>query len=255
MPIINHLNLANTWNDWLTGTQQLIEFANNFTQNTSMVSLYNGTSPFIVNNDLRVDGDLTVNGSVDLDVSTDYDNLNISGNLILSASNTAGDKVGPFFEVANTATTGASRYQILGNGLAYTFDIDAGGNPDLYLEPGQTYAFDLQQLNGAHPFVIRTTDSGSTSDGGTYYNVGLTHIEITSGGNDVITSKGFEAQGKNKGILYWKVPANTVGGIYYYQCTSHAVMKGTIYIENSNRAAFAKANSIADATAFAIGLG
>ena len=52
------------------------------------------------------------------------------------------------------------------------------------------------------------------------------------------------------------MPANTIGGIYYYQCTAHPAMNGTIYIENSNAVALSAANgALGDAIAFAIGLG
>ena len=51
----------------------------------------------------------------------------------------------------------------------------------------------------ARPFVIRTTNepASSVNDGGTYYNVGLTHVEISSDGGSVITSEGYNAQRKN----------------------------------------------------------
>lgn len=255
MPIIDHLNLANTWNDWLTGTQQLISFANNFTENANMVSVHSGVSPFLINNDLKIDGDLDVTGNFKLNIPTDYDNLTLGGNLILSQSDTG--ESGVYYEVANTAPTAATRWSIMGDSSVYSFDFSNEGNPDLYLESGQTYAFDLQKLNGAHPFVIRTTNENSNvSDGGSYYNVGLTHIDIEGGGGSIKTSRGYDAQGKNNGILYWKVPANTIGGIYYYQCTAHPAMNGTIYIENSNAVALEVANGIGgDAVAFAIGLG
>ena len=35
MAIIDHLNLANTWNDWLNVTSELITFNNDFTDNAN----------------------------------------------------------------------------------------------------------------------------------------------------------------------------------------------------------------------------
>ena len=255
MPIINHLNLANTWHDWLNVSSDLITFANNFTDNANMVSVYSGSSPFDVFNDLTIDGNLEVTGNLKLNRNTDFDNLTIPGNLIVTQTDT-GDS-GVYYETANTSQAAASRYSIQGNGAAYIFDIDQGNNPALYLEPGYTYAFDLQQLYGAHPFVIRTSNTSATvNDGGTYYNVGLTHVEVESAGGSLKTSTGFDAQGKNTGILYWKVPQTIIGDTLYYQCTAHAgAMVGPIYIGNSERVAFDKANSASDdALAFAIGL-
>ena len=254
MPIIDHLNLSNTWHQWINVTSDLITFANNFTENANMVNVHSGTTPFDIFNDLTIDGNLEVTGNLKLNRDTDFDNLTVPGNLIVTETDTGNS--GVYYETANTSQAAASRYQIQGNGVAYIFDIDQGNNPDLYLETGYTYAFDLQQLYGAHPFVIRTTSSGDVNDGGTYYNVGLTHVEIESAGGSVKTSTGFDAQRKNTGILYWKVPETIIGETLYYQCTAHAgAMVGPIYIGNSERAAFDKANNLTDdALAFAIGL-
>ena len=254
MPIIDHLNLSNTWHQWINVTTELITFANNFTENANMVNVHSGTAPFDIFNDLTIDGNLEVTGNLKLNRNTDFDNLTVPGNLIVTETDTGNS--GVYYETANTSQAAASRYSIQGNGVAYVFDIDQGNNPSLYLETGYTYAFDLQQLYGAHPFVIRTTNaSGSVNDGGTYYNVGLTHVEISSDGGSVITSEGYNAQRKNVGILYWKVPETIIGDTLYYQCTVHPAMVGPIYIGNSERAAFDKANNLVDdALAFAIGL-
>ena len=60
------------------------------------------------------------------------------------------------------------------------------------------------------------------------------------------------------GILYMQIPAGTanMGDTYYYQCTAHAsAMVGTITVENSVQAAFAKANStVSDAIALSVAL-
>tara|TARA_Y100000592_G_scaffold100046_1_gene178375 strand:- start:1249 stop:1920 length:672 start_codon:yes stop_codon:yes gene_type:complete len=220
-----------------------------------MISVHSGSSPFDVFNDLTIDGNLDVTGNLKLNRNTDFDNLTIPGNLIVTETDTGNS--GVYYETANTSQAAASRYQIQGNGIAYIFDVDQGNNPELYVEVGYTYAFDLQQLNNAHPFVIRTSNNASTvNDGGTYYNVGLTHVEIESAGGSVKTSTGFDAQRKKGGILYWKVPEAIKGDILYYQCTAHAGnMVGPIYIGNSEGVAFDRANSASDdALAFAIGL-
>ena len=105
--------------------------------------------------------------------------------MILSEAGTA-----PFFNVANTAGVATTRFVVDHSGsAAYIFDTHTGLNPDISLRPGQTFAFDLQKLNGVHPFVIRTSNTaGSVSDGNTYYNVGLTHVQTegTSGHAEVV---------------------------------------------------------------------
>ncbi len=255
MAIINHLNLANTWNDWLNVTSELIAFNNNFTDAAN-----SGNNTFAIFTDadfhnptLNINADLTVAGNLSLGVEGDFSEMVIPGNVVVEHDGTGSD--GVYATTANTSGTVASRWAIEGNGVVYAFDFSNEGNPSLYVEPGRTYAIDLQKLHGAHPFVIRTTNhNANVTDGGSYYNVGLTHVQVSS--NNLIIRTGYNAQLRNRGILYWKVPANTVGQQLYYQCTAHPQMNGTIYIENTMDAAFPAANGIVDdATAFAIALG
>ena len=58
-------------------------------------------------------------------------------------------------------------------------------------------------------------------------------------------------------LVTLKVPANTIGETYYYQCTSHASnMVGNLFIEQTATAAFNTANGvISEALALAIALG
>jgi len=255
MAIIDHLNLANTWNDWLNVTSELITFNNDFTDNANTG---NGIFEIFTDADyhdptLNINADLTVAGNLNLGTFGDFSEMVLPGNVIIEPSDTGGS--GFFVKTANVSGTVASRWSIMGDSSVYAFDFSNEGNPNLYVEPGRTYAFDLQKLNGLHPFVIRTTNEGANvTDGSSFYNVGLTHVEVSS--NNLIIRTGYDAQLRNKGILYWKVPANTLGTQLYYQCTAHPVMNGTIYIENTNDAAFPAANGIVDdATAFAIALG
>ena len=244
MATINQLTTSNTFLQWLAATQSLITHHNNFKEGAS------GT--FTANTSLEVDGDLTVTGNVSLDVAG-FDNLSMNGNLILAQTDTAA-----FFTDANTSGSVAARWSIEGaSGVGYSFDSYHGANPSIKVKPGQTYAFDLQKLMGSHPFVVRTeSTTGTVSDTSTYYNVGLTHVE-KSGGNSLIISKGADAQGKTNGILYWKVPANTVGSTLYYQCTAHpSSMVGNLEVENTVKAAFDTANTVIDESiAVAIALG
>ena len=243
MAIINQLTTSNTFQEWLSATTGLIDLNNQFVEGVG--------GQFTANSNVRIDGNLVVTGNVNLDVAG-FDNLTVAGNLILSQADTA-----PFFNVANTSGTATSRLVVNSDGSsAYLFDIDPNANPTIRLKPGHTFAFDLQALGGSHPFVIRRFNSAANvADGGTYYNVGLTHVE--SDGADLTIRKGFDAQGQTDGILYWKVPANTIGETYYYQCTSHASnMVGNLFIEQTSTAAFNTANGvISEALALAIALG
>jgi len=243
MATINQLTTSNTFLQWLSATQSLITHHNNFKEGES------GT--FRANTSMQIDGDLAVTGNVNLDAAG-FDNLTMNGNLILAQTDT-----GPFFSDANTSGSVAARWSIEGaSSVGYSFDSYHGANPSIKVKPGQTYAFDLQKLAGAHPFVVRTeSTAGTVSDTSTYYNVGLTHVEKS--GNSIVISKGADAQGKNNGILYWKVPANTIGSTLYYQCTAHAsAMVGNIEVENTVKAAFNAANTVVDESiAIAIALG
>ena len=250
MAIIDQLTTSNTFQEWLSATTELIDMNNQFVEGVG--------GAFTANSNLRVDGDLTVTGNVNLDVAG-FDNLSVAGNLILSEADTA-----PFFNVANTAGVATTRFVVDHSGTtAYIFDTHTGLNPDISLRPGQTFAFDLQKLNGVHPFVIRTSNTaGSVSDGNTYYNVGLTHVQTEgtsghAGSSRLLVRTGYDAQGQNKGILYWKVPANTAGRDFYYQCTSHAsAMVGNLKIEHTSTSAMERANAvISESIALSIALG
>jgi len=90
-------------------------------------------------------------------------------------------------------------------------------NPTLYVNAGETIAFDLTSVTASHPFEIR-------SDASTAYNTGLVHIAP-----DGTKTTGASAQGKTSGVLYWKVPGD-ISGTYKYICTVHGSMIGDIEI-------------------------
>ena len=248
MAIIRNITTGNTFQQHVTTTAETVQKLNHLTDGTI-------NDKFYANTDVLIDGNLDVTGNISLDAS-DFDNLTMNGNLILSDSESVVHKEGAF-----TSGETAARYIITGDGSNYVFTTSDGttsNDPDLYFKPGNTYAFDLTGLAGAHPFVIRTTDdTGTVGDGGTYMNVGLTHIETQNNGNRVVVSTGYSAQRKVGGILYMQIPAGTanMGDTYYYQCTVHPSMVGPITVENSVQAAFAKANStVSDAIALSIAL-
>ena len=249
MAIIRNITTGNTFQQHVTTTAETVQKLNHLTDGTV-------NDKFYANTDVVVDGNLDVTGNISLD-AVGFDNLTMNGNLILSQSDSVLYK-----EAAYTSGEASARYVITGNGVAYVFSTTGAtprSNPSLYFKAGSTYAFDLTGLAGAHPFVIRTTnDAASVNDGGTYMNVGLTHVETANDGNRVIVTQGFNAQRKKNGVLYFQIPAGTAnfGDVYYYQCTAHAgAMVGTITVENTVQAAFEKANTtISDAVALSIAL-
>lgn len=123
-------------------------------------------------------------------------------------------------DVHDIAVQAKTTFVVTANGSsAYRFDINGVvDNPRVYVRAGETIAFDLTGLGGAHPFQIQTT-------GGVAFNTGLIHIAENG-----TKTTGTSAQGKTAGTLYWKVPA-AISGTYEYQCTAHASMNGDIQIE------------------------
>lgn len=100
---------------------------------------------------------------------------------------------------------------------AYLIDQYSGNNPTVYAISGTTVAFKLEC--SGHPFLIQT-------GAGNNYNNGLIHVS-TSG----VVSLGSNAQGKDSGTLYWKVPYGISGG-YRYQCQNHLGMVGSVLIKD-----------------------
>lgn len=245
MAIINRVSTSNTFQQHVSTTDETVTTLNALTEGTG------GT--FTLSSDIKVDGSLDVTGNLNLSVG-EFDNITTNGNVVIqggvSNANVGLDVNGLYQFSANTSGAVATRFSVHNKGSsAYIFDQAPGDNPDLDLQAGQTYAFDLQKLNGQHPFVIRTVGHSTLEpNGNAFYNVGLTHVSAASNGSLTILKAG-NAQKKKDGILYWKVPANTAGDgtTYYYQCTAHAsAMVGRIYIGNRTRIIEAKANSITD---------
>jgi len=223
---INQLTTANTFQQWLVATQDLIGIANNLTNGVG------GT--FYANTDLVVGGNLTVTGNIKLD-DAGFNDINVAGNVYASGYVLSAD--------ANVKS-GVTTFKVTNSGTsAYLFDQYSGNNPDIYLHPGQTVSFNIDAVG--HPFLIRQ------SSGGTLYNVGLTHVSTTGA-----VSIGSDAQAKTTGTLIWKVPFDIINNTYVYQCQNHSGMVGNLIIQNTVTAAFAAANSVsADSLAFAIALG
>lgn len=283
---INYLTTANTFQQWLIGTQDLITVANNLTDNISGTFYANTNlvvgNTFNVVGDTTISGNLTVSGNIVLD-TIGFDDINANGSI--NVGNTlfvTGNSTFSNANVTNTLTTstirsssglitvssntivndwvfspnanvksGVTTFSVVNSGSsAYLFDQYSGNNPDIYLHPGQTVSFNINA--SGHPFLIRQSNAGAL------YNVGLTHVSTTG----VVTTEG-SAQGQVTGTLIWKVPFSLTNNTYVYQCQNHSSMVGNLIIQSTvtsaittANAAFVAANTAsADSLAFAIALG
>ena len=177
-------------------------------------------------------------GYADSDVSAHLNTSGASTNQILSwtgsdfawvADQTGGGGSSTFaalteialadLDVHDIAVPATSVHVMTPNGSSsYRSDIHGTtDNPTLYVNAGETIAFDLTGVTASHPFEIR-------SDASTAYGTGLIHI-AENGARTI----GSSAQGKTSGTLYWKVPGS-ISGTYKYICTAHAGMIGDIII-------------------------
>jgi len=283
---VSYVNTANTFQQWLIATQDLITVANNLTDN--IAGTFYANTNLVAGNTLNVVGDttisgnLTVSGNITLDAlgfddlavngsasiantlsvtgNTTLSNVNVtsklttsniissSGLLTISSNTLVNDFI---FSPNANVKSGVTTLSVVNSGSgAYLFDQYSGNNPDIYLHPGQTISFNINA--SGHPFLIRQSNAGPL------YNVGLTHVS-TAG---VVTTEG-SAQAQVSGTLIWKVPFDLTGNTYVYQCQNHSVMVGNLIIQPTvtsvntiATAAFAAANSaIGESLAFAIALG
>jgi plastocyanin len=217
----------------------------------------NGSASFA--NNLSVGGQTTLTGNVAMSGvlsvtgNTTLTNLAVSGSANISTlTSTSGlltSRTNIFVDgwaLSSNANvrTGVTTFAVTNSGSgAYVFDQYSGNNPDIYLHPGQTVSFNINA--SGHPFLIRQ------SNGGTLYNVGLTHVSTTG----VVTTES-DAQAKESGTLIWKVPFALTGNTYVYQCQVHSGMVGNLIIQSTVTAALAAATSATgDSLAFAIALG
>lgn len=77
MAIINQLSTANTFQEWLVSTQDLISTTNSLKEGVGGV--------FYANTDVVLDGDLTVTGNITLD-AVGFNDMNVAGNLYVGGT-------------------------------------------------------------------------------------------------------------------------------------------------------------------------
>jgi hypothetical protein len=109
---------------------------------------------------------------------------------------------------ATTAKAGGNTFVV----TVLTFQnwtVDGQSDPTLTLTRGETYVFDLQGVNGIHPFFIKT--ASSTGAGDQF--------------NDGVTNNG--AVGETD--ITFVVPL-TAPSQLFYNCGTHAAMAGVIEV-------------------------
>ena len=158
-----------------------------------------------------------------------HSNVNVTGiadgqGLVWNASTTrfeAGSLGGTIGRYEDASARFAVTYN---SSTSYRFTSHYGttDNPTLYIKQGTTFAFDLSALAGSHPFAIQTSSGAYNS--ANRISTGLTHVAT-----DGTVTTGLNAQGKTSGVLYFDVPINQSGPIYYV-CTAHSSMAGTIEV-------------------------
>ena len=107
---------------------------------------------------------------------------------------------------AQAACAGGNSYNITSNGTG-SWRFDGVDNPAITVIRGQTYTFQLQNVNAVHPFNINTVN---TTGNGSRYNSGVTNNGAT--GNTAIT---------------FVVPMDAPVQLHY-NCGNHAAMNGNI---------------------------
>lgn len=183
---------------------------------------------------------IAVSGQTTVAADTATDTLTVVGGSGISVTTDAGTDT---ITITSTVTSGASDFDQLGDASTANLSIDkiyepaiamlrvdnqgtsaytfpshySGNNPTIYVIGGTTIAFDLDAIPG-HPFEIQDPLSNP-------YNTGLVHVAT-----DGTVSTGSNAQGKQSGTLYWRVPESISGG-YRYQCQSHVAMVGSIQVK------------------------
>lgn len=164
---------------------------------------------------------LVAGSGISITTNAGSDTVTIASTVAAGASAFTGltDVISSSLTVDKIYLPAITRLNVTNNGAAaYRFDqYGSTDDPTIYAINGTTIAFSLQA--GGHPFLIQDNT-------GNNYNTGLVHVS-TAG----VVSTGSNAQGKDSGTLYWKIP-DSISGNYRYQCAAHAAMVGTITIKN-----------------------
>jgi hypothetical protein len=101
----------------------------------------------------------------------------------------------------------ATTFSVVNSGTS-AYVIDSEANPELTLNRGETYIFNVTAVG--HPFFIKTA---RVTGSGSQYNQGVT------------------GQGVQSGQCTFVVPGNAPS-LLFYQCGTHSAMGGNIFIQD-----------------------
>lgn len=145
---------------------------------------------------------------------------NIHANQAFHQANAGFIKANAAFTLANINYISAeTRLNVSNTVSGYRFDQYVADNPIIYANPGTTIALDLQYIP-YHSIAIRDVADG------TNVTTGLVHISSTG-----TLSLNDEAQGKNSGVLFWKLASSEANKNYVYQSLIDPSIYGTIKVE------------------------
>jgi hypothetical protein len=161
---------------------------------------------------------LTLSAGNNVTIVTDADENTITFSSATATFNALSETTSASLTVDQVYLPAITMLRVSNNGAsAYLFDQYPGNNPTIYAVGGMTIAFKL--VAQGHPFLIQNA-------AGQNFDVGLIHVS-TAG----VVSTEENAQGKDSGTLYWKIPS-TISGSYRYQCSVHGPMVGSIVVKN-----------------------
>lgn len=146
-------------------------------------------------------------------------NITITNTSAFSTFNSLQDVSGAGLKVDRVYEPAMTMFRLDNVGTtAYTFEPQySGQDPNLYVLAGTTVAFNLDGIPNL-PFEIQNS-------AGDPYNTGLVHID-----NDGTVTVGADAQGKDSGTLYWRIP-ESISGTYRYECQLYPAMFGQIIVK------------------------
>lgn len=263
---IGYVNTANTFQQWLIATQDLITVANNLTDN--IAGTFYANTNLVAGNTLNVVGDttisgnLTVSGNITLD-ALGFDDLAVNGSATIANTLSVTGAATLSNTLTVTANTTLSNVAVSGTANISTVISAAGllsattnihvndwvfsqnanvksGVTTLSVVNAGSGAYLFDQYSGNNPDIYlhpgQTISFNIKAPGhpflireynaGPLYNVGLTHVS-TAG---VVNTEG-NAQAKVTGTLIWKVPYILTGNTYVYQCQNHSGMVGNLIIQ------------------------
>jgi hypothetical protein len=161
---------------------------------------------------------LTLSAGTNVTIITDADENTITFSSATATFNALSETISASLTVDQVYLPAITMLRVSNSGAsAYLFDQYPGNNPTIYAVGGMTIAFKL--VAQGHPFLIQNA-------AGQNFDVGLIHVSTTG-----VVSTEENAQGKDSGTLYWKIPS-TISGSYRYQCSVHAPMVGSIVVKS-----------------------